>query len=430
MPSISLTDDQAEALSLQAGTAFTPRGPVKTRELFAGRRDQIRTLIDTVAQRGLHAVVYGERGVGKTSLANIIPPLVDIVDEKRIKAGEPSRIVLRLNANTTDSFSSIWARAFDEIMWVENRPRLGFAPGMDKEVVTLRQAFRLEGEVTIDVVRRVLSALDPAVFIIDEFDRLPRKAASHFTDLVKALSDNNVPCTIVIVGVADTVEDLIRDHASINRAIIQIPMPRMSRSELRDILKKGGEALGVQFQDEASDRIVHMSQGLPHYTHLVALHAVRAAARDRRSTIIREDVVEAFKQAVRQADQTLSSAWNAATRSAHSDALYEHVLLACAITVAANADSQGYFQPASVATPLSAVLKRKQDVEIATFNRHLGEFIEERRGKVLERTGYKRAYRYRFRNPLLPPYILMRGITDGRITAAEVESITSPGSLQ
>jgi len=59
-------------LSLQAGLVFTPNTPIDQRALFAGRGDQIRRIIDAVNQAGQHAILFGERGVGKTSLANVI----------------------------------------------------------------------------------------------------------------------------------------------------------------------------------------------------------------------------------------------------------------------------------------------------------------------------------------------------------------------
>src|SRR5215831_18848983 len=55
---------------------FTPSTPVTAAELFAGRLGQIMRITDTIAETGRHAVVYGERGVGKTSLMQIVPYMV------------------------------------------------------------------------------------------------------------------------------------------------------------------------------------------------------------------------------------------------------------------------------------------------------------------------------------------------------------------
>jgi ABC-type transport system involved in cytochrome bd biosynthesis fused ATPase/permease subunit len=53
-------------------TVFTPAAPIRTRDLFFGRMDQLKRVVETINEPGQHAALYGERGVGKTSLANII----------------------------------------------------------------------------------------------------------------------------------------------------------------------------------------------------------------------------------------------------------------------------------------------------------------------------------------------------------------------
>jgi hypothetical protein len=48
------------------------------------------------------------------------------------------------------------------------------------------------------------------------------------------------------VGVADTVDRLIGDHASISRALVQILVPWMEEKELREILSKAEETLEIK----------------------------------------------------------------------------------------------------------------------------------------------------------------------------------------
>ncbi len=59
-------------LALEVGRVFSPAAPIDERALFAGRRRQLRAVIDAISQRGQHAIIYGERGVGKTSLGNVL----------------------------------------------------------------------------------------------------------------------------------------------------------------------------------------------------------------------------------------------------------------------------------------------------------------------------------------------------------------------
>ncbi|MGO9845052.1 MAG: hypothetical protein ACLPKT_00160 [Methylocella sp.] len=79
--------------------------------------------------------------------------------------------------------------------------------------------------------------------------------------------------------------------------------------------------------------------------------------------------------------------------------------LACAI---ASTDDNGFFTPSNVIEPLSNILGRP--IEIANFQRHLAEFITENRGKILIRRGAERQYRFRFRDPMMQPYLIIRGL--------------------
>ncbi len=61
------------ALRFEAGQTFTPSTPIAVAELFSGRKKEVGQLIEAIAERGRHAIVYGERGVGKTSLSQVVP---------------------------------------------------------------------------------------------------------------------------------------------------------------------------------------------------------------------------------------------------------------------------------------------------------------------------------------------------------------------
>ena len=61
-------DEDWQLLEAAAQTLFRPRTPVDESRLFAGRFEQVKTLVDVIYEPGGHAIIYGERGVGKTSL--------------------------------------------------------------------------------------------------------------------------------------------------------------------------------------------------------------------------------------------------------------------------------------------------------------------------------------------------------------------------
>lgn len=65
----SLKKDDWQHLDFEARQLFSPAAPINAADLFAGRREEIKRFISAIDERGRHVILYGERGVGKTSLA-------------------------------------------------------------------------------------------------------------------------------------------------------------------------------------------------------------------------------------------------------------------------------------------------------------------------------------------------------------------------
>lgn len=72
----NVTGPQTESdwthLDFRAADIFSPHAPIDEEQLFAGRIGILSDLAETVFQRGQHAIIFGERGVGKTSITNIL----------------------------------------------------------------------------------------------------------------------------------------------------------------------------------------------------------------------------------------------------------------------------------------------------------------------------------------------------------------------
>jgi Cdc6-like AAA superfamily ATPase len=401
---------EKQDLSLQAGRVFTPATPVDERALFAGRDLQVRQVVEAITQKGQHAIVFGERGVGKTSLANVFSSFLS----------QPADAILatRVNCDTMDNFDTVWRKALEQFQLTTHT--LGF----NDRKRSFTSAELLGDPVRPDGVRRVLSVVAQTslpILIIDEFDRLPEQARRGFADTIKTLSDHAVRATVVLVGVADTVDQLIREHQSIERALVQIRMPRMSREEVEEIVSTGLKRLEMEIDPAAMRRICVLSQGLPHYTHLLCLHASRAALEGDTLTISEPILDEAIKRAIDGAQHSIRNAWHEAVRSARKDSLFADVLLACAL---AESDELGFFAAQDVRVPLKAITGKKAD--IPTFARHLNEFCEIARGPILQKAGHERRYRYRFVNPLMQPFVVMNGVLTSRIAKPLLDRL--PGS--
>jgi len=62
-------------------------------------------------------------------------------------------------------------------------------------------------------------------------------------------------------------------------------------------------------------------------------------------------------------------------------------------------------------------------LEIPAFASHLNKFASGDCGEVLQKSGQNRRYRYRFKNPLLQPFVVMRGVADKLIDADKVDKL-------
>lgn len=52
-------------------SALFDGAPIDEEALFAGRSSEVRKILETVFARSKHVALFGERGVGKTSLSNV-----------------------------------------------------------------------------------------------------------------------------------------------------------------------------------------------------------------------------------------------------------------------------------------------------------------------------------------------------------------------
>lgn len=253
-----------------------------------------------------------------------------------------------------------------------------------------------------------------AIFV-DEFDRFQDpEGRVLFADTIKALSDRVVSSTLVLIGVADSVGELIREHRSVERALVQIQMPRMSTSELAEIAAQGITSARMTIADAAVARIAALSQGLPHYTHLLTQLAAQAALGERRTDVSVRHVNAAVTRAIERAQQSIVETYQEAVRG-RPGTIYPQVLLACAL---AEKDEFGFFASSDIQEPLSRILRKPS--KTSTFARHLEELSRETRGAILQRSGGARTARYRFVNPLLQPYVAMRGISEGVVRASDL----------
>jgi Cdc6-like AAA superfamily ATPase len=382
-------DDTSEVARRMLKTTFSPTAPIKRQEVFAGRRKQLEAISDAVTQVGQHAVIYGDPGVGKTSLA--------LVGQEMARANGYFTSLITCDSSAT--FTSIWKQVFREISVI-------YADNTEGDASYLLQEENLSPD-DIRLAFRVLSISAPVVVFIDEFDTVE---SGHdrklFANLIKILSDQSVEVTVVFIGVARDVNRLIADHRSVQRVLAEIFMPRMDPDERIDIVHNGLRAAGMSSTLEAAERVGLLSQGMPTIVHRLGLQAGFKAL-DRGSREVNEDDVDAaMEPVVSQNMESISTVYEQAVFTTRSDTLFRTVALACAC---AKPDDKGFFTSGALRGPLKAITGFAY--EIPAYSAHLKAFST-KRGPLLEKVGEGRSFQYRFREPLYPAYITLRALRD------------------
>lgn len=308
---LPLTDDDWIHKSIEIQDLFSPAAPINEVSLIAGRQSQIAALSNAIFERGRHAILFGERGVGKTSLATTFHMMY--------ASKTRSITAIRKPAFPEDTYNSLWRRVFAEM-----------------QVDGVRISERYPGNIGPDDVVRELSSFSLntyPIIILDEFDKFTdingKRLISH---TLKALSDaGSSNATIVIVGVAEDVNLLIEEHASIARNITEIKMPRMSPDEMIEIINQRYPKVGFSIGRGPLDNIVNLARGLPEYVHFLGRDAAVNASRQERLIVQTNDVDAAIRNMIRTSEQTSGDTYGVAVLSNKKNNLYKQVLLACAL---------------------------------------------------------------------------------------------------
>lgn len=241
--------------------AFTPGQPVMRPDRFAGRGEALARLIEALEDQRLHAVLYGERGVGKTSLIHILTGA----------AREAGYLVLYQSCDADTRFDEMFRAVLAHI------PQLyhGAVPPSGEgaaEASLLEMVPHLPTPHVADLLAQVTGIR--VILILDEFDRAASPAFRRsIAELIKNLSDRCARVQILLAGVAEDYSDLIEHIPSIRRNILPLMLPRMSDVEIEQLLAMGAEQGGVGFSSTARLRIRTTAKGSPYIAALLAHHA-------------------------------------------------------------------------------------------------------------------------------------------------------------
>ncbi len=283
--------DVISTIRAKLRTAYTPAQPVTDRKMYSGRNRVLASVIQAIEDQRLHAVIYGERGLGKTSTLHVLAQT----------AKDARYIVVYITCSADSTFDEIFRAiaAGIPLMFhadygpMSEKAQLGetFAAIVGPEPVNTR----LGGEILAKVAgTRVL-------VILDEFDRaVSEEYRRNIAELIKTLSDRAARVQLLIGGVAANLSELIANVPSIQRNIFALQLPKMTRQEITDLVRNGERVSGVTFDDGAIEAIFHQSLGFPYLATLLSHRSALVAIDHARVKVAADDVAQATGEVVEE----------------------------------------------------------------------------------------------------------------------------------
>src|SRR3984893_15784674 len=108
------------------------------------------------------------------------------------------------------------------------------------------------------------------VIIIDEFDQLKSKSEqTKFAAYVKEIGDRNLHCKLIFCGIGESIDNFFAAHESAYRQFHTVNLERLAWEPRFEIIITAAEALGIRLDETTKIRIARVSDGFPHFVHLV-----------------------------------------------------------------------------------------------------------------------------------------------------------------
>ncbi|WOO31202.1 AAA family ATPase [Diaphorobacter limosus] len=394
---------EKKIISSGARKVFTPHAPVDDISHFFGREEEASRFVSVINTDGLHVLVYGDRGVGKTSLAITT---CRVLLQGIMKGGK----YIEKRCDSSDTFESIALKVLQALeINHQNRETTqttnegGKAsvkiPIVGAEVDSHRQsAVKILHQVNLSSPSWVAEQIQSkaGIFLIDEIDAVADKEdRKKLAELVKLLSDNKSQLKIVLVGIASTGADLTAGHPSIQRCLKEVHLKRMNDDDVRKIIHNGFKKIGQIPTEDVVKTITDISAGLPHFTHLICLKCAEASVISGNKHVGTDVLKAALNESVKDSENALKDSYTNCLHNFNKPHEYK-------IIVQGAAHCKGVeFRASDIQQQIKVFVKF--DVDQKVVSRRLIA-IAARADSIMEKCG--RGY-YRFVDPRMPSFVKM-----------------------
>ena len=252
---------------------LSPAQPIQSIEYLQGRTKEIERIERALFAPGRHIFIYGDRGIGKSSLAAAAAAQIQSSDSTYIDVSCSTDSTFRSIVANIGSQAAQLSRLYKKKVTSSGGIELKFLrASVSQEIsdIDLNDVIRTVGD-AVEVLREVsVIHSDRPVVVVDEFDRMSdAKERSLFADLVKQLGDKKINVTFFFTGVAPTLDALLGAHPSAIRQFETIELEKLNWTARWNITVNALKRFDVEIEDDIRTRIAAVSDGYPYYVHLI-----------------------------------------------------------------------------------------------------------------------------------------------------------------
>ena len=408
----------------QIANAFVPAKEINDAKLFAGRQSQVKDALFALNTEGSNIAIVGGRGIGKSSLArqliNIGQGNNELLDKLGIyhdtkldyltiyfACGNNIKTIndLLIRLLTTRDCLLEWIydiqTATKELSKIQGGLDIGIAKiGSDlaSESTSISAVQSHEVDVVFqNIISEILKskiAKNGILIVVDEFDQIEKPEG--FAKMLKSLATNTPGLKFCIVGVAQDIQYLMKEHGSADRLFAGsvINLPSMNSDELNEIISNAESTINghIIFKDTARQRLVELANGHPYIIHLIGKQALKTAYLEPRYELDKTFIDETLKEiAEKEADPVLEGRYKKAVASSYQR---EGVLKSLVSSIQMDGE---------ILT--TDAYKIAIDYEVDNPSQYVGHLISEEYGAELIKL---RERYYRFKDSLFTTYVKAR----------------------
>ncbi|RQH16004.1 ATP-binding protein [Bradyrhizobium sp. RP6] len=326
-------------LKLILSENLTPSDSIKTPERLFGRERTLTTIDRAFSSPGRQIFIYGDRGVGKTSLALTTAFMHTGVEN----------LPIYVMCGRTNNFGQTIQAIGNALIPVEQRlEKAASGGGFNFSLpggfggIGVSDGTQASSNITapqslneaLDIIRYVAAKrANTTIIIVDEMERIESQAEREkFAEFIRNIPELNADVRFIFCGIMHDVSELLQTHPSAGRILETIELKRLNYSDLWKILTVVAKKLNIEIQEEALIRIGQVSDGFPHYVHLIG-ECLFWGMFDDPDEVTRSNADHykiGITGALQRTEAALQAAYEKATRKTRNTEDYEEALWALA----------------------------------------------------------------------------------------------------